>query len=137
MKKNTKDTDTELEDDEELRIRAMASGPKIVAGREMRPITGLTVSWMQRNKFWTDRDTMWKAAAFMLLHSEPMSKLRGIVNNSQAFNDAVDIFIERNMGGKTLQEIEAQSAPYIAEMESAFTEFSASQTSSEGTESGN
>ena len=136
MKKPTKNTEPEL-DDEDIRIQAMASGPKLVGGREMRPITGLTVSWMQRNKFWTDRDPMWKAAAFMVLHSEPMSKLRGIVNNPQLFNDAVDIFIERNIGGKTLQEIEAQSAPYLAAMESAFIEFQSSQTSSEGTESGN
>ena len=85
-------------DDEILRIQAMEDGPKKVNGRILRPITALTISWMQRNEVFSgDMDPVWKAAAFTFLHSEPMSTIRGVVNDRDTFINAVDSWIEKNM----------------------------------------
>ena len=96
MKKNK---DNELQkDDEILRIQAMEDGPKIVNGRTMRPITALTISWMQRNEIFSgEMDLIWKAAAFTFLHSEPMSTIRSVVSDRSTFVNAVDSWIEKNM----------------------------------------
>ena len=85
-------------DDEILRVQAMEDGPKIVNGRILRPITVLTISWMQRNEVFSgEMDPVWKAAAFTFLHSEPMSTIRGAVNDRAIFINAVDSWIEKNM----------------------------------------
>ena len=96
MKKNK---DNELEkDDEILRTQAMEDGPKIVNGRILRPITALTISWMQRNEVFSgNMDLVWKSAAFAYLHSEPYSSIRSVVNDRGAFINAVDSWIENNM----------------------------------------
>ena len=87
-----------VKDDEILRIQAMEDGPKKVNGRILRPITALTISWMQRNEVFSgDMDPVWKAAAFTFLHSEPMSTIRGAVNDRDTFINAVDSWIEKNM----------------------------------------
>jgi hypothetical protein len=76
----------------------MEDGPKKVNGRILRPITALTISWMQRNEVFSgDMDPVWKAAAFTFLHSEPMSTIRGVVNDRATFINAVDSWIEKNM----------------------------------------
>ena len=96
MKKN-KDNDLE-KDDEIIRIQAMEDGPKIVNGRILRPITALTISWMQRNEVFSGTmDLVWKSAAFAYLHSEPYSAIRSVVNDRSAFINAVDSWIENNM----------------------------------------
>jgi len=95
--KKTQNTDL-VKDDEILRIQAMEDGPKKVNGRTMRPITALTISWMQRNEVFSgDMDPVWKAAAFTFLHSEPMSTIRGVVNDRDTFINSVDSWIEKNM----------------------------------------
>ena len=136
MKQKTKNTDTEntdlLSDDEALRIAGITDGPKHVAGRDLRPITALTISWMQRNKFFDpDKDNIWKAGAFMFLHSEPFTKIRAVVNDRSAFLDAVDIWIEKNMPDQ--RTVRAMAA----DMEQAFSLYMAATSHSEGTESGN
>ena len=96
MKKN-KDNDL-VKDDEILRIQAMEDGPKIVNGRTLRPITALTISWMQRNEVFSgNMDLIWKSAAFAYLHSEPYSAIRSVVNDKESFVNAVDSWIEKNM----------------------------------------
>jgi hypothetical protein len=95
--KKTQNTDLE-KDDEILRIQAMEDGPKKVNGRTMRPITALTISWMQRNEVFSgDMDSVWKAAAFTFLHSEPYSAIRSVVSDRLTFINAVDSWIEKNM----------------------------------------
>ena len=131
-----KNTDTEkndlLTDDEELRIAGITDGPKHVAGRELRPITALTISWMQRNKFFDpDKDNIWKAAAFMFLHSEPFTKIRAVVNDRSAFLDAVDIWIERNIPDQ--QTVRAMAT----DMEQAFNLYMAATSQTESQASGN
>lgn len=130
MKTKTKNTDTEI-DDEELRIQGLAEGPRSIGGRELRPITALTISWMQRNKFFDpDRDLIWKSAAFHLLHTEPLPKLRSVVNDRAAFMNFVDDWIASENPDKhaltTLNE----------SMDAAFNLYMAATTES-GNDSGN
>jgi hypothetical protein len=76
----------------------MEDGPKIVNGRTLRPITALTISWMQRNEVFSgNMDLIWKSAAFAYLHSEPYSAIRSVVNDKESFVNAVDSWIEKNM----------------------------------------
>ena len=136
MKQRNANTDTEKNDlatdDEELRIQGITDGPRLIAGRELRPITALTISWMQRNKFFDpDKDNIWKAAAFMFLHSEPFTKIRAVVNDRSAFLDAVDIWIEKNIPDQ--QTVRAMAT----DMEQAFNLYMVATSHSEGSASGN
>jgi len=96
MKKNK---DNELEkDDEILRIQAMEDGPKIVNGRILRPINATSVSWMQRRQIFSeDMDPIWRAAAFIFLHSAPLINIRGVINDRDSFINAVDDWTWSNM----------------------------------------
>lgn len=123
MKKN-KDNDL-VKDDEILRIQAMEDGPKKVNGRILRPITALTISWMQRNEIFSgNMDLVWKAAAFAFLHSEPTSTIRSVVNDRDTFVNAVDSWIEKNMA----HHLEVGSMSDA--MNSAFELYNASATES-------
>lgn len=87
-----------LTDDEITREQAMADGPTRVCGIDLKPITALTVSWMQRNDIFSENmDLIWKSAAFAFIHSEPTSKIRAVVNNRSAFIEAVDSWIEKHI----------------------------------------
>jgi hypothetical protein len=101
----------------------------------MRPITALTISWMQRNEVFSgDMDPVWKAAAFTFLHSEPMSTIRGAVNDRDTFINSVDSWIEKNM--KHHHETTAMSD----EMGKAFDLYNSASPASqpgEGSGSGN
>ena len=130
--KKTQNTDL-VKDDEILRIQAMEDGPKKVNGRILRPITALTISWMQRNEVFSgDMDPVWKAAAFTFLHSEPMSTIRGVVNDRATFINAVDSWIENNM----IHHLEISAMTDA--MNAAFELYNASATESKaGSGSGN
>jgi hypothetical protein len=76
----------------------MTDGNKLVAEREYRPVTALTVSWMQRNDVFNDKkDMIWRASAFAFLHSEPLPAIRAVVNEREDFSNAVDSWIEKNI----------------------------------------
>ena len=97
MKKKNQNIEL-IKDDEILREEGMADGPLKVGKLELRPITALTVSWMQRNQIFSDsKDAIWKAAAFAFLHSVDHSIIRQVVNDYDSFLDAVDVWIEHNM----------------------------------------
>jgi hypothetical protein len=134
MKQKNKNTDTDelTTDDEILRIKGMEDGPKQVAGRELRPISALTLSWLQRNKFFGEgRDLIWKCAAFMFLHSEPIPKVRSVVNDNDAFMIAVDQWIEKNI----LHRDDVQTLSKA--MDEAFELYMSASTHSQGTAAGN
>ena len=118
MKKKNQNIEL-VKDDEILREEAMCDGPaKILDGLELRPITALSVSWMQRNEIFGDsKDMIWKSAAFAFLHSAPFSAIRQVVNDKSAFIDAVDVWIERNLSHH-LQTTELATA-----MNEAFTRY--------------
>jgi hypothetical protein len=95
--KKTKNNELE-KDDEILRIQAMEDGEKLILGKKMRPVSALSVSWMQRNNVFAEtRDLIWKASAFAYLHCEDFSKIRSVINNQSSFTDAVDVWIEKNV----------------------------------------
>lgn len=108
-----------LKDDEELREEAMSDGlTSILGGLELRPITALTVSWMQRNEIFSDaKDMVWKSAAFAFLHSAPLPAIRQVVNDKMAFIEAVDAWIEKNL------DHHLQAAELATTMNSAFTRY--------------
>jgi hypothetical protein len=135
MKKKTADIEL-VKDDEILREEAMCDGPaKILDNLELRPITALSVSWMQRNEIFSDaKDMIWKSAAFAYLHSAPKSEIRRVVNDREAFMDAVDVWIEKNLDHH-LQTTELATA-----MNAAFTRYMAAASEvlgSKGTAPGN
>lgn len=118
MKKKNQNIEL-VKDDEIFREEAMCDGPaKILGGLELRPITALSVSWMQRNEIFGDsKDMIWKSAAFAFLHSAPFSAIRQVVNDKSAFIDAVDVWIEKNLDHH-LQTTELATA-----MNEAFTRY--------------
>lgn len=128
--KKTKDNELQ-KDDEILRIQAMEDGPAKFNGLTYRPITALTVSWMQRNNVFSgELDPVWKAAAFTFLHTEPMSSIRSVVNDKDAFIEAVDSWIEKNMA----HHYETSKLSEI--MSRAFEKYSASAPASDETSTG-
>ena len=113
MKKKTADIEL-AKDDEILREEAMTDGPTKVMGLEMRPITALSVSWMQRNEIFSDsKDMIWKSAAFAFLHSAPRAKVRSVVNDRESFTQAVDEWIDENIQHH-LQTTELATAMNVA-----------------------
>tara|TARA_R110000868_G_scaffold121712_1_gene322791 strand:- start:601 stop:999 length:399 start_codon:yes stop_codon:yes gene_type:complete len=128
--KKTKNNELE-KDDEILRIQAMEDGEKLILGKKMRPVSALSVSWMQRNNVFAEtRDLIWKASAFAYLHCEDFSKIRAVINNQSSFTDAVDVWIEKNV----VHHFEINA---IADaMNKAFQVYMSSASSKEGTGSG-
>lgn len=125
-----------LKDDEELREESMADGPTaILGGLELRPITALTVSWMQRNEIFSEaKDMVWKSAAFAFLHSAPLPVIRQVVNDKMAFIEAVDTWIEKNL------DHHLQAAELATTMNSAFTRYMSAASEvlgSKGSSTGN
>jgi hypothetical protein len=133
--KKTKPQIEDLEtDDEALRERGLTAGPAAASKWTLRPVTALTVSWMQRNAvFGEHRDMIWKAAAFGFLHSAPPARIRSVVNDPAAFTSAVDTWIEESITHHN--EITELSDL----MNAAFSEYmsSASEPVRAGTSSGN
>ena len=85
-------------DDEILREEGITDGTKTILGIDFRPVTALSVSWMQRNEIFSDKkDLIWKSAAFAFLHSAPFPVIRSVVNDKDLFVDAVDMWIEKNI----------------------------------------
>jgi len=118
-------TDEELQtDDEALREIGMTDGPKLKSSFAIRPMTALTLSWMQRNRLFEDGtgDIVQKTAAFTFLHTEPKEKIRAVVNDRAQFLNAVDDWIESNVGFHT------ELAPLSEEMNKAMETYMASST---------
>jgi hypothetical protein len=120
MKKKTADIEL-VKDDEILREEAMCDGPaKILDNLELRPITALSVSWMQRNEIFSDsKDMIWKSAAFAFLHSAPRAKVRSVVNDRESFTQAVDEWIDENI------QHHLQTTELATAMNEAFTRYMA------------
>ncbi len=124
-----------VKDDEILREEGMADGPAKIAGIELRPITALSVSWMQRNDVFSDtKDLIWKTCAYAYLHSAPKSDIRAVVNDKAAFAEAVDEWIDENISHHF------QTGEIATGMNAAFQRYSASASEilgAKGSGSGN
>jgi hypothetical protein len=88
-----------MTDDEALRLHGMTDGPKQVSRFKLRPVTALSLSWMQRNRLFEDDfgDMLMKTAAFAFLHSEDKAKIRSVVNDRIPFLGAVDEWMDDNI----------------------------------------
>ena len=88
-----------ITDDDLLREQAMCDGPKQVSKFKLRPVTALSLSWMQRTRVFDDEhgDVMQKTASFAYLHTADKAEIRGVVNNLDKFLSRVDLWIEENI----------------------------------------
>ena len=113
-----------LTDDEALRIQGMTDGPKKVSRFNLRPVTALSLSWMQRNKLFDEDfgDLLMKTSAFAFLHSEDKAKIRSVVNDRIPFLGAVDEWMDENI----LHHCELE--PISQEMSDALDRYMASIT---------
>ena len=104
MKKNT--NIELLKDDELTREKGFTDGPKKVSEFELRPVTALSLSWLQRNKVFetTFGDNLQRTAAYAFLHHADKSQIRGVVNDSREFLEAVDDWIDENIQHHTQLE---------------------------------
>lgn len=120
MKKNKQSAEM-LKDDEIARFEGIEDGKKQIHKWTFRPITALTISWIQRNQIFSDtNDMIFKSAAYAFLHTAPYSEIRKVVNNRSAFIDAVDMWIEKNISHHDEISIIAQ------EMNEGFERYSSS-----------
>ena len=120
MKKN-KQTSEMIKDDEVARFQGIEDGKKKLHKWIFRPITALTISWIQRNHiFAEEHDLIFKSAAFAFLHTAPYSEIRKVVNNKSAFVDAVDMWIEKNISHHD------EISVIATEMNEAFDRYSSS-----------
>lgn len=108
-----------MTDDDALREQGMTDGKRKLGKIQLRPMTALSLSWMQRNRLFDDEtgDTMQKTAAFVFLHSQPKEEIRAVVNDRAAFLDAVDGWMEAHIKHHT--ELE----PYSAVMSEAMEQY--------------
>jgi hypothetical protein len=85
-------------DDEILREEGMTDGSAtILGGIELRPVTATTVSFMNRNSVLSEKDMIWRASAFAFIHSEPLAKVRAVINDPDDFARAVDDWTEAHI----------------------------------------
>ena len=128
-------TENELiTDDDLLREQAMRDGPKMVSKFKLRPVTAVSLSWMQRTRVFDDSqgDVMQKTACFAYLHTADKDEIRGVVNNLDKFLARVDLWIEENItshkelnpvSDEMMEAINRYLAAGTNSTESATTEF--------------
>lgn len=111
-------------DDEAVREIGFTAGPKEIAGIILRPVTALSLSWLQRNGVFSDSfgDMLQKTAAFTFLHSADKQAIRNVVNDRAAFLDAVDDWIDATVSHHT--ELE----PYAVQMNESLEHYMAATT---------
>lgn len=93
-------------DDEITRIVAMTGGPEMVGMIKIRPTAALEVSWMQRAGILDPKmDILWRACAFMVIHTADKAKLRATINHADKFAAMVDDWMESaNPGPIAIQD---------------------------------
>ena len=124
-----------LTDDEALRVVGMTDGAKSIPelNLNLRPMTALSLSWMQRNNVFyeSDGDMMQKTAAFAYLHFAEKQEIRAVVNNREKFFSAVDDWLDENI------QHHNQLEPIAAEMNASFESYMAAQSKGGGPYKGN
>jgi hypothetical protein len=134
---NTDNNDDMTLDDEVLRENAMTEGVKKVSKFILRPMTAESFSWVQRMGLFEDgnsdvvHDPVQVAAAYALLHTAERSEIRHLVQSRERFFDAVDVWMDANLGHHS--ELE----PVTNEMNEAVqTYISATTTASNPSDAG-
>jgi small-conductance mechanosensitive channel len=123
-KKTTKNEELQT-DDEALRDVGLTEGTKKLPGLklDLRPLTALTLSWMQRNNLFDEGDMVQKTAAYAFLHSADRSDIRAVVNDRSKFLNAVDDWMEEHV------KHHAQLEPIADEMNKALQQYMAALSS--------
>lgn len=111
-------------DDELLREQGITAGPVKKGKFKLRPMTALSLSWLQRNRIFDDGngDMLQKTAAYAYLHTEPKEDIRAVVNDRASFLNAVDEWIEKHVSHHTVLE------PISEEMNAAMESYLAAST---------
>ncbi len=111
-------------DDEAIREIGFTDGPQVIAGIVLRPVTALSLSWLQRNGVFSDSfgDMLQKTAAFWFVHSADKQEIRNVVNDSSQFMNAVDDWIDDTVSHHT--ELE----PYAVQMNESLEHYMAATT---------
>ena len=108
----------------------MTDGVKLVPELKLtlRPMTALSLSWMQRNNVFDDAsgDLMRVPSAFAYLHTAPKIEIRSVVNDKEKFSSAVDDWIEETIQHHT------QLEPIAVEMNTSFETYMAAQSKGGG-----
>jgi len=114
-------------DDEALRESAFTTGKKPASRFNLRPLTALSLSWLQRNRVFDDEfgDMLQKTAAYTFIHSEPKGVVRSVVNNRADFLDAVDDWIDSNV------KFHGELEPLAVEMNGALEVYMAASTAAQ------
>lgn len=88
-----------LKDDELTREKGFTDGPKQASKFELRPVTALSLSWLQRNKVFDGDygDNMQRTAAYAFLHHADKTAIRSVVNDPREFLEAVDDWIDEHI----------------------------------------
>lgn len=120
---NTEDLQT---DDDILRMDGMTDGAKKASRFTLRPVTALSLSWMQRNHLFEDEfgDMLLKTAAFAYLHSADKAEIRSVVNIRERFLNAVDEWMDANV------QHHSELEPVSQEMTDAIDRYMAAVTTS-------
>jgi len=89
--------DLEL-DDEVTRLKAFTDSPKLVAGITLRPLSVASLSWCQDNGVfdYQGKNKIWRNAAYAYLHSADRRIIQSVVNDRDAFSNAVDDWMDAN-----------------------------------------
>ena len=88
-----------MTDDDAMRDAGMTAGPKRRSNFVLRPMTAMSLSWLQRNRVFDDEvgDKLQKTAAYVYLHTEPKEEIRAVVCNQADFMDAVDRWMDKHI----------------------------------------
>jgi hypothetical protein len=122
--KDKQETEDLTTDDELTREAGMTAG-SVKKGRfTLRPMTPVSLSWLQRNRVFDDDygDMLQKTAAYAFLHTEPKDEIRAVVHDRVAFLNAVDDWMEENLQHHT------ELSPVSDEMERAVEHYMAATT---------
>ena len=119
---------TELMTDDEIREGGLTDGDKKINNVTIRPVTALSLSWMQRTKVFDENsgDMLQKTAAFIYLHTAPKEEIRGVVNDNQAFWMAVDEWIDEHITHHS------ELHPYSKAMNQSLNAYTKSSSSAAG-----
>jgi len=109
-----------LTDSEALLSRGAIKTDEKIAKLNLRPITIRTLSQMKRNGMLDDenQDVFQKTASFGFIHSASKEEINLVVSNKNAFQAAVDDWMDDNFSHHTEME------PLAEAMNKAFEEYS-------------
>jgi hypothetical protein len=123
MKKTKENQDLET-DDEALREAGMTTGPVKLAGMTLRPVSILSMSWINRRGLFSEdfSEPVQQVSAFVYLHAAPEDEILDVVNDHSAFMRAVDKWMPQHFSHHE------ELFPFSSSMEKSINEYRAART---------